>query len=114
MVSVISKDPPVRKVPVRSMGHGQEFFSYAGNLSGFVIHLAAWIKFTDHFSQAVAALYEKPELQVEAVHLSIALSYHGLLRVTPRVEATDAAICNNCSIYVSFCQVNTISSEYPV
>ena len=42
--------------------------------------------------QAVAALYEIPELQIEAIHLAIALSYYGLLRVPSRTEASDVEI----------------------
>lgn len=39
--------------------------------------------------QAVAALDEHPETKVEAVHLAIALAYHGLLRIPSRGEASD-------------------------
>ena len=41
----------------------------------------------------VASMYEHPDLQVEAVHLAIALAYYGLLRVPPRSEASDIDIC---------------------
>jgi nuclear pore complex protein Nup93 len=44
------------------------------------------------FEKAVAALYETVDLQIEAIHLAIALSYYGLLRVTPRQEASDVDI----------------------
>ena len=39
--------------------------------------------------QAVASLWEHPETEVEAVHLAIALAYHGLLRVPSRAETSD-------------------------
>ena len=41
------------------------------------------------FLQAVAALWEHQETEVEAVHLAIALAYHGLLRVPSRAETSD-------------------------
>ncbi|THH11355.1 hypothetical protein EW145_g702 [Phellinidium pouzarii] len=41
------------------------------------------------FERAVAALDENPETKVEAIHLAIALAYHGLLRVPSRSEASD-------------------------
>ncbi|KAK7688156.1 hypothetical protein QCA50_008526 [Cerrena zonata] len=41
------------------------------------------------FERAVAALWEHPETEVEAVHLAIALAYHGLLRVPSRAETND-------------------------
>ena len=70
------------------------------------------LRLTSRYLQAVAALYEKPELQVEAVHLSITLAYHGLLRVTSKVEATDAAIC--MSPRLSLIRADDSSSNYPV
>ena len=39
--------------------------------------------------KAVAALWEQPETEVEAVHLAIALAYHGLLRQPSRTETSD-------------------------
>ncbi|KAH7100231.1 nucleoporin-interacting protein NIC96 [Auriculariales sp. MPI-PUGE-AT-0066] len=44
------------------------------------------------YEQAVAALNDKPDTQVEAMHLAIALTYHGLLRVPERAEASDGDI----------------------
>ncbi|EAU93284.1 nucleoporin-interacting protein NIC96 [Coprinopsis cinerea okayama7 len=41
------------------------------------------------FERAVAALWDHPETEIEAVHLAIALAYHGLLRVPPRAETSD-------------------------
>ncbi|KIM52369.1 hypothetical protein SCLCIDRAFT_1164109 [Scleroderma citrinum Foug A] len=41
------------------------------------------------FERAVAALWEHSETEIEAVHLAIALAYHGLLRVPPRAETSD-------------------------
>jgi nuclear pore complex protein Nup93 len=39
--------------------------------------------------QAVAALLERQDTEIEAVHLAIALAYHGLLRVPSRAETSD-------------------------
>ena len=39
--------------------------------------------------KAVAALWEHQETEIEAVHLAIALLYHGLLRVPSRAETSD-------------------------
>ena len=39
--------------------------------------------------QAVSALWEHQETEVEAVHLAIGLAYHGLLRVPSRAETSD-------------------------
>lgn len=44
---------------------------------------------TNLFIQAVAALWEYQETEVEAVHLALALAYHGLLRVPSRAETSD-------------------------
>lgn len=41
------------------------------------------------FERAVAALWDHPETEIEAVHLAIALAYHGLLRVPSRSETSD-------------------------
>ncbi|TFK99639.1 nucleoporin-interacting protein NIC96 [Pterulicium gracile] len=41
------------------------------------------------FERAVAALWEYQETEVEAVHLGIALAYHGLLRLSSRAETSD-------------------------
>ncbi|EPS98068.1 hypothetical protein FOMPIDRAFT_1051823 [Fomitopsis schrenkii] len=41
------------------------------------------------FERAVAALWEHQETEVEAVHLAIALAYHGLLRVPSRAETSE-------------------------
>ncbi len=42
-----------------------------------VVHLFC---VSDEVTQAVAALWEHPETDVEALHLAVALAYHGLLR----------------------------------
>ncbi|KAH7911827.1 Nup93/Nic96-domain-containing protein [Hygrophoropsis aurantiaca] len=41
------------------------------------------------FERAVAALWDHQETEIEAVHLAIALAYHGLLRVPSRAETSD-------------------------
>ena len=37
----------------------------------------------------MAALWEHPETEIEAVHVAIALAYHGLLRVPSRAETSE-------------------------
>ncbi|KAF8170381.1 nucleoporin-interacting protein NIC96 [Pholiota molesta] len=44
------------------------------------------------FERAVAALWDYQETEVEAVHLGIALAYHGLLRVPSRAETSDMTL----------------------
>ena len=44
---------------------------------------------TDSFHKAVATLWERPGTEIEAVHLAIALAYHGLLRVPSRAETSE-------------------------
>ncbi|KAI0960869.1 hypothetical protein AcV7_000128 [Taiwanofungus camphoratus] len=41
------------------------------------------------FERAVAALWDHQDTEIEAVHLAIALAYHGLLRVPSRAETSD-------------------------
>ncbi|KAF9818485.1 hypothetical protein IEO21_02723 [Rhodonia placenta] len=41
------------------------------------------------FERAVAALWDHQETEVEAVHLAIALAYHGLLRAPSKAETSD-------------------------
>ncbi|PCH33116.1 nucleoporin-interacting protein NIC96 [Wolfiporia cocos MD-104 SS10] len=41
------------------------------------------------FERAVAALWDHQETEIEAVHLAIALAYHGLLRVPSKAETSD-------------------------
>lgn len=53
----------------------------------------AWFctRFDEKLTQtkAVAALWQHQETEIEAVHLAIALAYHGLLRVPSRAETSD-------------------------
>ncbi|KAF8588475.1 NIC-domain-containing protein [Ramaria rubella] len=77
------------------MGYGEHHFEGTPGQKGASARYGTWARvllMCGQFERAVAALYEKPEFQAEAVHLSIALAYHGLLRVTSRVEATDSTI----------------------
>ncbi|KIY66378.1 nucleoporin-interacting protein NIC96 [Cylindrobasidium torrendii FP15055 ss-10] len=50
---------------------------------------ASVLLMSGQFERAVAALWDHPETEVEAVHLAIALAYHGLLRVPSRAETSD-------------------------
>ncbi|KZW02374.1 NIC-domain-containing protein [Exidia glandulosa HHB12029] len=72
------------------LGYGERYFEPPkSNLKGM---WARVLLLCGAFEQAVAALNEKAEFQVEATHLAIALAYHGLLRVPERFEATDGDI----------------------
>ncbi|KIM32731.1 hypothetical protein M408DRAFT_326475 [Serendipita vermifera MAFF 305830] len=49
------------------------------------------------WARAIAALYEVPELQVDAVHFAVALAYYGLLRVPSKAESSDVDIMSTTS-----------------
>lgn len=49
--------------------------------------------FADYSLKAVATLWERSETEIEAVHLAIALAYHGLLRVPSRAETSELGPC---------------------
>ena len=58
--------------------------------------------------QAVAALGEHLETEIEAVHLAIALAYHGLLRAPSRAESSDITP-RECRVDSTCCSVlNTL------
>ena len=72
------------------IGYGERYFEPAktgvrGTWARVLVQCGA-------YEQAVAALNDKPDTQVEAVHLALALAYHGLLRVPERIEASDGDI----------------------
>lgn len=58
----------------------------------------------------MAALWEYQETEVEAVHLAIALAYHGLLRVPSRAETSDITPRKNVSSYLVLPISNVIDS----
>ncbi|KAF8323007.1 nucleoporin-interacting protein NIC96 [Cantharellus anzutake] len=64
------------------------------------------------FEQAVAALYEIPELQVEAVHLAISLSYYGLLRVPSKAESSDVEILITSPVRPAMLNLALLVSRY--
>ncbi|KAF9507438.1 hypothetical protein BS47DRAFT_1304038 [Hydnum rufescens UP504] len=64
------------------------------------------------FEQAVAALYETPEMQIEAIHLAIALSYYGLLRVPSRTEASDVEILTTSPVRPPSLNFGLLISRY--
>lgn len=73
------------------LGYGERYFEPPkSNLKGM---WARVLLLCGAFEQAVAALNEKAEFQVEATHLAIALAYHGLLRVPERFEASEGDVC---------------------
>ncbi|KAF5314161.1 hypothetical protein D9611_006965 [Ephemerocybe angulata] len=72
------------------LGYGERHFEgppgQAGSRRGV---WASVLLMCGQFERAVAALWEHQETEIEAVHLAIALAYHGLLRVPPRAETSD-------------------------
>ena len=80
-----------------------------------VVHLFC---VSDEVTQAVAALWEHPETDVEALHLAVALAYHGLLRAPSRNESSDitprkSRPLNMCNILNTINAVSLSSSSPP-
>lgn len=71
-------------------GYGERQFE--GNAKGKRGMWARVLLICGEFERAVSALYEVPELQVDAVHIAVALAYYGLLRVPSRAESSDVDI----------------------
>ncbi|KDR68691.1 hypothetical protein GALMADRAFT_256474 [Galerina marginata CBS 339.88] len=72
------------------LGYGERHFDGPPNQPGS--RRGVWagvLLMCGQFERAVAALWEYQETEVEAVHLAIALAYHGLLRVSSRAETSD-------------------------
>ncbi|PBK88713.1 nucleoporin-interacting protein NIC96 [Armillaria gallica] len=67
------------------LGYGERQFD-SGSRKGV---WASVLLMCGQFERAVAALWEDQETEIEAVHLAIALAYHGLLRVPPRAETSE-------------------------
>ncbi|TDL28937.1 nucleoporin-interacting protein NIC96 [Rickenella mellea] len=70
------------------MNYGERHFDGAPNQR----RVGMWanvLLMCGQFEKAVAALDEHQDTKVEAVHLAIALAYHGLLRIPSRGEASD-------------------------
>lgn len=67
----------------------------------------------------MAALWENPETEIEAVHLAVALAYHGLLRVPSRAETSDVTprtypISPLCFRYlIPLCSVSILPGSPP-
>jgi nuclear pore complex protein Nup93 len=74
------------------LGYGAAHFDAQGKRRGV---WAGVLLMCGQFERAVAALWEHPETEVEAIHLAIALAYHGLLRVPSKAEASDITICTH-------------------
>ncbi|KAF8665105.1 hypothetical protein AX16_000572 [Volvariella volvacea WC 439] len=68
------------------LGYGEHRFDGQGARIGT---WAGVLLMCGQFERAVAALWERPETEIEAVHLAIALAYHGLLRMPSRAETSD-------------------------
>ncbi|EKM60434.1 uncharacterized protein PHACADRAFT_246372 [Phanerochaete carnosa HHB-10118-sp] len=72
------------------LGYGERHFEGGAGQKGTKHGVwAGVLLMCGQFERAVAALWEHPETEVEAVHLAIALAYHGLLRVPSHAETSD-------------------------
>ncbi|KAJ7259621.1 nucleoporin-interacting protein NIC96 [Mycena rebaudengoi] len=69
------------------LGYGERQFDTGGRRGVW----AGVLLMCGEFERAVAALWEHQETEIEAVHLAIALAYHGLLRVPSRAETSDVS-----------------------
>ncbi|EIM91909.1 nucleoporin-interacting protein NIC96 [Stereum hirsutum FP-91666 SS1] len=83
------------------MGYGERYFEGGGASAGAEGQAQAkgrtglWasvLLMTGQFERAVAALWDHPETEIEAVHMAIALSYHGLLRVPSRTDTAELTL----------------------
>ena len=82
----------------RGVGFGLVCCSCVANSNGQVLSLHYLPLANIRWRQAVAALWDNNETEVEAVHLAIALAYHGLLRVPLRAETSDVTPCTYSGI----------------
>ncbi|TFY73574.1 hypothetical protein EWM64_g10438, partial [Hericium alpestre] len=71
------------------LGYGERHFEPPAQKAGRTGVWASVLLMCGQFERAVAALWEHPETEIEAVHMAIALAYHGLLRVPSRAETSD-------------------------
>ncbi|PFH50708.1 hypothetical protein AMATHDRAFT_144459 [Amanita thiersii Skay4041] len=72
------------------LGYGERHFDGPQNRQG--ARRGAWagvLLMCGQFERAVSSLWEHQDTEIEAVHLAIALAYHGLLRVPSRAETSD-------------------------
>ncbi|ETW78360.1 hypothetical protein HETIRDRAFT_325165 [Heterobasidion irregulare TC 32-1] len=75
------------------LGYGERHFEGPpGQKAGKVGLWASILLLCGQFERAVATMWENPETEIEAVHLAIALSYHGLLRMPSRMETSDMTL----------------------
>ncbi|EKM83342.1 hypothetical protein AGABI1DRAFT_103578 [Agaricus bisporus var. burnettii JB137-S8] len=72
------------------LGYGERHFDGPPNQPGRKVWPSVLLM-CGQFERAVAALWENSETEIEAVHLAIALAYHGLLRVPSRSETSDVS-----------------------
>ncbi|EIN13233.1 nucleoporin-interacting protein NIC96 [Punctularia strigosozonata HHB-11173 SS5] len=71
------------------LGYGEQHFDGPAGQKSRRGVWAGVLLMCGQFERAVAALWEHQETEVEAVHLAIALAYHGLLRVPSRAETSE-------------------------
>ncbi|KAA1475433.1 nucleoporin-interacting protein NIC96 [Dentipellis sp. KUC8613] len=71
------------------LGYGERHFEGPPGKGGRTGLWPMVLLMSGQFERAVAALWDHPETEIEAVHMAIALAYHGLLRVPSRAETSD-------------------------
>ncbi|CAA7267671.1 unnamed protein product [Cyclocybe aegerita] len=84
------EDGGLRSLADVLLGYGERHFDGPANQPGS--RRGVWagvLLMCGQFERAVAALWDHQETEIEAVHLAIALAYHGLLRVPSRAETSD-------------------------
>ncbi|WFC93471.1 nuclear pore complex subunit [Malassezia brasiliensis] len=85
-----AQDPTLRALTLRDLAgklekYGAAHFDPKGTRP---LHYFQLLLLVGEFERAVAFLYAQPAYQVDAVHLAIALSYYGLLRVPAAADAS--------------------------
>ncbi|KAF9007943.1 nucleoporin-interacting protein NIC96 [Cyathus striatus] len=86
------EDGGLRALSEVLLGYGERHFEGPSNQQGG--RRGVWagvLLMVGQFERAVAALWEHPETEIEAVHFAIALAYHGLLRVPSKAETSEMA-----------------------
>ncbi|KAJ7590534.1 nucleoporin-interacting protein NIC96 [Mycena floridula] len=84
------EDGGLRSLADVLMGYGERHFDGPPNQQGS--RRGVWagvLLMCGQFERAVSSLWEHQDTEVEAVHLAVALAYHGLLRVPSRAETSD-------------------------
>ncbi|KIM38582.1 hypothetical protein M413DRAFT_447791 [Hebeloma cylindrosporum] len=107
------EDGGLRALAEVLLGYGERHFDGPPNQPGS--RRGVWagvLLMCGQFERAVAALWEYQETEVEAVHLALALAYHGLLRVPSRAEMSDITPLSLSPTSVPALSLSTIVWRY--